>query len=422
MQEVVAINWRVHDGAVGQCYGLAADDRGCDGALHFQRRCGVERCVMSISCNEVDQRSRVLQIVAEIVPAFVRAQALIMGRAEDLSAQQIERRNAGFAAACDVKRGEVERLAQEVIAQCAGNELVDFVAGLMRRALNDFCRGRRAVAGVREWIGEGLDKTNTVLDRFAIGIELRRAIRVQFIARHLLIEHRVTETINGMGKFGEDARVKRDIVVAEDVNVWRDLARELFENEMLILRLGAELGGLEKALAVPFVVGNLMTRDQGDRARQNPILSKRDVAVVEFVLDQRFGFGGQAVVFGVEDLVNGREADVLVQATIAGNIVRVEQFIVVNSILTLSIRYDGIACNVVQIGGERRTEIVERVSVVGDVVQELRASANGCHRVGVADLSGDRIWRSVEIDREVPSVCLNEHRRFGDCRHTRDHY
>ena len=30
--------------------------------------------------------------------------------------------------------------------------------------------------------------------------------------------------------------------------------------------------------------------------------------------------------------------------------------------------------------------------------------------------------RQVEIDREVPSVCLNEHRRFGDCRHTRDHY
>ncbi len=37
----------------------------------------------------------------------------------------------------------------------------------------------------------------------------------------------------------------------EDVDIGLDLAGEFFEHEVLILHLGAELGGLEQALAIP---------------------------------------------------------------------------------------------------------------------------------------------------------------------------
>ena len=67
-------------------------------------------------------------------------------------------------------------------------------------------------------------------------------------------EHRVAEAIDDMRELGDDRRVERDVIAVrnqEHVDVRLDLAGKLFEHEMLILHLGAELGGLEQALAVP---------------------------------------------------------------------------------------------------------------------------------------------------------------------------
>ena len=64
-------------------------------------------------------------------------------------------------------------------------------------------------------------------------------------------------------------------------------------------------------------------------ARQHPVGGEGDVAVVEVLLDRRLDLRDQAVVLGMEDLLDGGQADVLVHPAVAGDIVRVEQFVVV---------------------------------------------------------------------------------------------
>ena len=67
-------------------------------------------------------------------------------------------------------------------------------------------------------------------------------------------QHRVTEAIDDMRELGDDRRVERDVIAVrnqEHVDVRLDLAGKLFEHEMLILHLGAELGRLEQAFAIP---------------------------------------------------------------------------------------------------------------------------------------------------------------------------
>ena len=98
----------------------------------------------AVGRHEVDQRGGVLEELAELVPVRVGLQVRCRCVcAEDLVAHQVERRHAGIAAARDVERGEVERQAQQVVAQGAGDELVDLVADLVRRALHDARRPRR---------------------------------------------------------------------------------------------------------------------------------------------------------------------------------------------------------------------------------------------------------------------------------------
>ena len=76
--------------------------------------------------------------------------------------------------------------------------------------------------------------------------------RIEAVDR--LGQHRVAEAIDDVRELGDDRRIDRDVVTVgheEHVDVGLDLAGELLEHQMLVLHLGAELRGLEQALAVP---------------------------------------------------------------------------------------------------------------------------------------------------------------------------
>ena len=79
--------------------------------------------------------------------------------------------------------------------------------------------------------------------------------RVEAVDR--LGQHRMAEAVDHMRELGDDRRIDGRVEAVghqEDVDVRLDLAGELFEHEVLILHLGAELGRLEEALAVPHEV------------------------------------------------------------------------------------------------------------------------------------------------------------------------
>ncbi len=211
----------------------------------------------TVSRDEVDQRCRVLQKLAELRPTRIGLQRLVVRRVVNLCAYEIERRHARIAAARDVQRGEIQRQTQEVVAQRAGHELVDFAADLVRAALHDLGRGVRTALGEGEWIGEGFDQPDRRQDRLPVRTDDRRAVRVQFEARDVLVQHRVAEAIDRVRELRRDRRIQVDVDVTEQMDRRRDLTRELFEHEMLILRLGAELRDLEQAFAVPLRVGDL---------------------------------------------------------------------------------------------------------------------------------------------------------------------
>ena len=68
----------------------------------------------------------------------------------------------------------------------------------------------------------------------------------------------MAEAVDGMRELGEHGRVEMDVGIAREMDVGRDLPGELLKHQMLVLRLGAEAGDLEDALAVPLVGGDEM--------------------------------------------------------------------------------------------------------------------------------------------------------------------
>ena len=112
-----------------------------------------------------------------------------------------------------------------------------------------------------------------------------------------------------------------------------DLARELLEHQVLILHLGAELGRLEQALAVPHAgrqIAACVVGTRGDVDGQ-PLVEERQRRLRRRHRMTVLGVLDQAVVLGVEDVVDGGQADVLVDAAVAGDEVRVEQLVVVGA-------------------------------------------------------------------------------------------
>ena len=106
-------------------------------------------------------------------------------------------------------------------------------------------------------------------------------------------------------------------------------ARELLEHEVLVLHLGAELGRLEQALAVPLELGD-GTPSAGVARGSKPLRDEvedrcRSARITSLMCVD------EPVVLGVEDRVDGGQPDVLVDAAVAGDVVRVEQLVVVGA-------------------------------------------------------------------------------------------
>ena len=121
----------------------------------------------------------------------------------------------------------------------------------------------------------------------------------------------------------------------ERIDLRLDLAREFLEHEMLILHLGAEFRSLEQTLTVPrgdiiLELGN-RGRADGNDATSVASHSLRNERAARDRVGQNdvFGVLDEAVVLGVEDVVDRGQADILVDAAVAGDEVRVEEFVVV---------------------------------------------------------------------------------------------
>ena len=127
----------------------------------------------------------------------------------------------------------------------------------------------------------------------------------------------MAEAVHGMSELCLDrwvSRCRTESKEIERVDCWLDLASELFEHEVLVFHLGHEACGLEQALAV------------GERAQAGGHVGiVQPLVVVERVLQVCH----EAVVLVLEDGVNRGEANVFVDAAIAGDHVQVEQLVVV---------------------------------------------------------------------------------------------
>ncbi|MCY1268023.1 hypothetical protein D9M68_98740 [compost metagenome] len=192
----------------------------------------------------------------------------------------------------------------------------------------------------------------------------------------------MTEAVHHVGELGEDRRVDRGVVAVgreEFVDLRLHGARELFEHQVLVLHLGAELGGLEQAFTVPH-----QRRDSGGCSRyrghviSQPLIEEGQVARSK---DGVLGLLDQAVVFGVEHMVHGGQADVLVDPTVASDVVGVEQFVVIGQVVAgrasgLRITDQGVAIRLQNPADD------DRRGIVRDVIEE---GMSGAHGVGQTD-------------------------------------
>ncbi|MNC03861.1 hypothetical protein D3C75_512860 [compost metagenome] len=98
---------------------------------------------------------------------------------------------------------------------------------------------------------------------------------------------------------------------------------------MLILHLGAELGRLEQSLAIPHqrIELVLVGWQCGHRSEQ-PLVEESHVTRIEHSV---LGLLDQAIVLGVEDRMHRGQTDVLVDPAVAGDVVSVQQFVVVEA-------------------------------------------------------------------------------------------
>ena len=351
----------------------------CSGtAKHEVHRCiplfvhghGVEDVrVLTIGGDEVDHRSRGLDRESEIKPAAVGFQLGVAGLREEIGTDRIQRRHAGITGASDVQRREIERQADQIVPQRVGDIFVDLVADLTGHAADDgTCRRVRVGAGGCEGDGveEGLDQTH-------VGLGL--AVRAD--RRHGFIELRVAEAVDRVSELGSNRRVDINSVREDErIDVRVDQTDELFEHEVLVDLFGGEAGSLEQALAVPLQRGEI-GRDLGDLDEQ-PLVEQRHIAIGD-----QFGLDlvNTVVVFGMEHVVDRGESDVLVPATVADDIVLVEQLVVIGRTVATRVERDVIAHIRIGIGSLAGF----RIGIVCNVRQEDMAGRQGAacrHRRG----------------------------------------
>ncbi|PBI98357.1 hypothetical protein BSF40_60330 [Pseudomonas sp. ACN5] len=355
----------------------------------------------TVGGDEVDQRFRVFHVLHEIGPARVGGQLAVAGHVVELAPRRVQRRDAGFAATRQVECGKVERQADQVVAQSVSDKLVDLVADLPCDTAHDgACRLLRSRAAVskRQRVEEGRDQAGLLIarvNRIAIADDVE--VGVESIDR--LQQHRMAEAKDRVRELGDDRRIDGGVVAhrgQEHVHLRLDGARELLEHQVLVLHFGAELGGLEQPLAVP-----VQTRDVGRRHGQRCQLGVGHQPLVQEIKiggsqHRLLGLLNQPVVLAVENGMHSGQADVLVNAAITGDVVLVEQLVVVGA-RCLRAADDGVRVSRQAAGG---------VGAVGDVDEELVAGANGVR----------------QADRRGP-VTLDEHviGSAGDAVHALHH-
>ena len=211
----------------------------------------------AVGGDEVDQRFRVLDVLHEVGPARVGLDPAVGGLVVEIAPRRVQGRNAGIAAAREIEHGEIERQADEVVAQRLGDELVDLVADRARHAAHDGAGRlfrRRAAGGKCQRIEEGRDQAQLLIVRGVQGVG-NDGIEVRIEAIDRLGQHRVAEAIDRVRELRHDRRIEVDVIDLgrreERIDHRLDGARELLEHEVLVLHLGAELRHLEQALAVP---------------------------------------------------------------------------------------------------------------------------------------------------------------------------
>ena len=97
--------------------------------------------VGAVGCDKVHNRGRVFQVRAIVQPAVIGFQRLAAGCGIELLACRIQRGHARITATGNVQRGQVQRQANQIVAQGAGQELVDIGTGFAGHAAdNRTCR------------------------------------------------------------------------------------------------------------------------------------------------------------------------------------------------------------------------------------------------------------------------------------------
>ena len=138
----------------------AEDQRHGRVALALDRGLGGDQRVRAVGGDEVDDRGLVLEVGREVGPAGVGPQFLgVAGGLEEVAARRVQRRHAGVATTGEVDGGQIERQAEQVVAQGAGDEFVDLVADLARHAADDVAGGDAVGDGMRHAAGSESNST-----------------------------------------------------------------------------------------------------------------------------------------------------------------------------------------------------------------------------------------------------------------------
>src|SRR5262245_46850292 len=102
----------------------------------------------------------------EVGPARIGLDPRISGLRVEITPCCVQRGNARIASPREVEHGQIERGAEQIIAQRFGDKLVDLVAGFTRDAADDgaCCLLRsRTARGEGQWIEEGRDQAQLLI-------------------------------------------------------------------------------------------------------------------------------------------------------------------------------------------------------------------------------------------------------------------
>ena len=241
---------------------------------------------------------------AIFIPALVRLHRHVDGARKDLRAHEVERRHAGFTAACNVQRRKVKRQAKQVVAQGARNELVDFRTDLVRRALDNRIRRIRTEASIAQRIREGFDQPHRGhLGLAEIRIRLdRERWQDRIVEAQLLLQKRIGQV---------------------------DIASRALENDLLDLALLAaeEVGDRQRVAAqhraaAPEVDGEVAERPLQRNVGQRFTARQNDRIEASKLRDQVVAVGGAVVeiiviVAATGDVVVAGATNELVVAVVA---------------------------------------------------------------------------------------------------------